>query len=108
PSSVMKSRRFTMAPVLPTERIAHSARHETAALRDFDPAYDHQCSQRLRRKILGMNVADTQHAGGIRWLYASCRRLVEHDEPALHARVASGEEESFMLDALRDARAAAP
>src|SRR5262245_16562770 len=49
PSSVMNSRRFTMAPVLPTERIAHSARHETAALRDFDPAYDHQCSQRLRR-----------------------------------------------------------
>src|SRR5262249_37014325 len=41
PSSVMKSRRFTAGTsVLPLERIAHpQLRQETAALRDFAPAY---------------------------------------------------------------------
>jgi hypothetical protein len=42
PSSVMNVRRFIvwMPPVLRTERIAHLGTEETAALRDFDAAYD--------------------------------------------------------------------
>jgi hypothetical protein len=42
PRSGMKSRRLTapVPPVLRTERIAHLGTEETAALRDFNAAYD--------------------------------------------------------------------